>query len=89
MIAELVEEYVEERVRQFPTQAFDVGAVRQALRESLKEGEAGFDLGPRDDTALAQLLDRHPFLVRASGASALSWKPGLDKSGMKQAGAKR
>ena len=88
MVAELVEEFVEERVRQFPKQAFDIAAVRKALRESLKDGGAGFDLGPADDKALSQLLDRHPFLVRASGA-APAWKPGLDLPAQKRAGAKR
>ena len=88
MIAEMVDEYVEERVRQFPTQVFDLAAVKRALGETLKEAEAGFDLGPGDDKALGQLLDRHPFLVRAPGA-ALAWKPGLDRKAVKQAGAKR
>ena len=88
MIAELVDDYVEERVRQFPTQAFDVAAVRRALQEALKDGDAGFDLGPGDDKALGQLLDRHPFLTRVPG-SAPAWKPGLDKAAMKRAGASR
>jgi hypothetical protein len=87
MIAELLDDYIEERVRQFPNQAFDLASVRRALQQLLKEGEAG-DLGPGDDKAIAQKLDQHPFLVRAPGAAA-SWKPGLDKRPRKPAAGRR
>ena len=79
IIAELVDEYAEERVRQYSTQVFDLAAVKRSLRESLKDGDAGFDLGPGDDATLAGLLDRHPFLIRVAG-TVPSWKPGLDKA---------
>ena len=88
MVAELLDDFVEERVRQFPKQAFDIAAVRRALRETLRDGEAGFDLGPGDDKALGQLLDRHPFLTRVPGAAS-AWQPGLDKAAVKRAGASR
>jgi len=80
LIAELVSEFVEERVRQFPTQVFDLAALKRAVATALEEGGAGFELMSGDDRALASLLDRHPFLVRAKDRTTLAWKPGLDKA---------
>ncbi len=79
LIAELVSEFVEERVRQFPTQVFDLAAVKRAVTLALKEGRTGLELMSGDDRALASLLDQHPFLVRAKDRTTLAWKPGLDK----------
>ncbi len=83
MVGELLADYVEERVRQFPSAAFDLAGVKRSLNGVLKEGQAGFDLGAADDRALATLLDQHPFLLRASQGPALAWKPGLDKARMR------
>ena len=80
LIAELVSEFVEERVRQFPTQVFDLAAVKGSVTMALKEGGAGFELMSGDDRALASLLDQHPFLVRAKGRTTLAWRPGLDRA---------
>jgi len=80
LIAELVSEFVEERVRQFPTQVFDLAAVKRAVATAIKEGGAGFELMSGDDRALASLLDQHPFLVRAKDRNTLAWRPGLDKA---------
>ena len=83
IIAELLQDYVEERVRQFPTQSFDLDAVKRTLREPLREAQAGFDLGPGHDREIAAFLDQHPFLMRAGKGPAPSWKPGLRKGAAK------
>ena len=80
LIAELVSEFVEERVRQFPTQVFDLAAVKRAVTMAFKEGGTGLELLSGDDRALTSLLDQHPFLVRAKDRTTLAWKPGLDKA---------
>ena len=79
LIAELVSEFVVERVRQFPTQVFDLAAVTRAVTMAVKEGGAAVELTSGDDRALASLLDQHPFLVRVKDRTTLVWKPGLDK----------
>ncbi len=48
LIVELVAEFVEERVRQFPTEVFDLAVLKRALSAALKEGGAGFELGSVD-----------------------------------------
>ena len=58
-------EFVEERVRQFPTEVFDPAGLKRALATALEEGGAGFHLAPGGDRALIGMLDQHPFLVRA------------------------
>jgi len=83
MLSELLADYVEERVRQFPKQSFDLAAVKRALGANLSEAEAGLALAPADDERIAGFLDRHPFLVRAQGAAKPVWKPGLDKAAIK------
>jgi hypothetical protein len=77
IIKELLQDFVEERVRQFPTKIFDLKTVRRALEPALKEAETGIDLGPGDDPLIAKLLDEHPFVVSTNGRTA-AWKPGLD-----------
>ena len=79
LIAELISEFGEERVRQFPTQVFDLVAAKRAVTMALKEGGTGLELVSGDDRALTSLLDQHPFLVRAKDRTTLEWKPGLDK----------
>ena len=80
MIAELLADFVEERVRQFPKAPFDLANVKRSLNAVLKEGQAGFDLASGDDRALTGMLDRHPFLLRAKNGTAPAWKPGLDRA---------
>jgi len=80
MLAELLADYVEERVRQFPHAPFELAGVRCSLNAALKEGQAGFDLGAGDDRVLTNMLDRHPFLKRASSGPVLAWRPGLDRA---------
>ena len=80
MLAELLADYVEERVRQFPKATFDLAGTKRSLNAVLKEGQAGFDLGAGDDRVLTNMLDRHPFLLRASNGPVLTWKPGLDRA---------
>ncbi len=80
MIAELLTDYVEERVRQFPKAVFDLAGVKRSLSAVLKDGQAGFDLVAGDDRVLTSLLDQHPFLVRAGNGPGLSWRPGLDRT---------
>ena len=80
MIAELLTDYVEERVRQFPKAVFDLAGVKRSLSAVLIDGQAGFDLVPGDDRVLTSMLDQHPFLVRAGNGPGLSWRPGLDRT---------
>ena len=80
MIAELLADYVEERVRQFPKATFDLAGTKRSLNAALKEGQAGFDLGAGDDRVLTNMLDRHPFLLQASSGPVLAWRPGLDRA---------
>jgi hypothetical protein len=77
IITELLQDFIEERVRQFPTKVFDVKTVKRALEPTLKEAGTGIELGPGDDRLIATLLDEHPFVIPAGGAPA-AWKPGLD-----------
>jgi hypothetical protein len=79
VIAELVREFVEERVRQHPGKQFDLVAVRRAIEPMLKEAETNIGLGTSDDRLISTVLDAHPFMVRVRGPQP-AWKPGLDKS---------
>jgi hypothetical protein len=80
IIAELASEFVEERVRQRPTEAFRIDDVKRALASLLSEAEASVELKATDDRWLCDWLDRHPFLLRADTGSALQWKPGLNRA---------
>ncbi len=77
IITELLQDFIEERVRQFPTKVFDIKAVKRALEPTLKEAGTGIELGPGDDRLIGRLLDEHPFVIPAGGSPA-AWKPGLD-----------
>lgn len=79
IVAELVAEFVEERVRLFPTTTFGVDEVKRALGAALQEAEETVELKPSDDTLIPAILDRHPFLVRTETGRA-TWKPGLNKA---------
>lgn len=83
IVSELVSEFVEERVRQHPSKAFDLAAVRAALAASLKEADSGVALKPADDALIAAILDRHPFVVGTGSGAKRAWKPGLDKAAVK------
>jgi hypothetical protein len=79
LIAELVLEFVEERVRQSPGKQFDIPTIRRAIEPMLKEAGTEVTLTAADDLLISTLLDEHPFMVRAGGAKA-AWKPGLHKA---------
>lgn len=79
LIAEVLDDYVEERVRHFPGERFDLVAVKRAIGQTLRDGNSGIELTSIDDPMMVQWLERHPFLVAADRASKLSWKPGLNK----------
>ena len=76
---ELVAEFVEDRVRAFPSEAFDLPTAERAIKAMLKDGQLAIDVGPKGDVPLATLLDAHPFLVRAKHRSGPAWKPGLQR----------
>lgn len=80
ILSELVQEFVEERVRGFPGEAFDLAGARDAVRAALRDsGEPSLEREPVADAKLTELLDRHPFLIRAAGKGPPAWKPGLKK----------
>ena len=83
IVAELVDEFVEERVRQLPTKAFGVAEVKRALGAALKDAGGSIELKAGDDRFMAEWLDRHPFLLRAKAGA--SWKPGLNRDSLKRA----
>jgi hypothetical protein len=84
ILAELVDDFVEERVRQFPAESFTLALVKRALQDSLKGTEAATELTSADDRAMVEQLDRHPFLIPAGQGSAKAWKPGLDRGAGKR-----
>ncbi len=78
ILDELVAEFVEERVRQFPTRSFGVTDIVRALATAL--GDAGqTELTTKDHQKIARLLDEHPFLVRTLSGTGATWRPGLAK----------
>ncbi len=78
MLDELVAEFIEERVRRFPGIAFDLDLVVREISGMLTEAGEKVVLSAQDRTRISDLLERHPFLVRAAGAGT-RWTPGLDK----------
>jgi hypothetical protein len=80
IIAELVEDFIEERVRHSSKKAFDLPAVKKGLQENLKGTEAAMELASSADRVIVAALDRHPFVVRAAKGPTIAWKPGLDIS---------
>ena len=81
-LRELLSEFIEERVRQMPDQAFSIGDVTRALSAMLMDaGQAGA-LAPSDNKWLAASLDHHPFLLRSQAGSTVQWKPGLNKGAL-------
>jgi hypothetical protein len=83
IVAELVDEFVEERVRQLPSKPFGVAEVKRALGTALKEAGGAIELKAGDDRWMAERLDGHPFLLRAKAGA--SWQPGLNKGALKRA----
>ena len=85
MVAELVAEFVEERVRQLPTKTFGVEDVKRALGATLRDAGDTIELTSGDDRWMADWLDRHPFLLRARQGRDAGWKPGLNKAALGRA----
>jgi hypothetical protein len=70
IIAELVEDFIEERVRHSSKKAFNLPAVKKGLQESLKGTEAAMQLSAADDRVILAALDGHPFVVRGKKPDA-------------------
>jgi hypothetical protein len=85
IVAELLAEFIEERVRQAPKKAFGLSDVTRALGSMLRDSDAALELKRTDETWLAQKLDQHPFLRRAKAGASGQWVPGLNKPAMKRA----
>jgi hypothetical protein len=82
ILRELLSEFVEERVRQIPNEAFSIADVTQALSAMLTDaGQAGA-FAPSDNTWMAAALDRHPFVLRSRAGSTPQWKPGLNRGAL-------
>ncbi len=79
IVPELVAEFVEERVRQFPTKSFALADVTRALTAMLRDSGAAVDLKRVNDAWLSEKLDQHPFLLRSKAGRTGQWKPGLNK----------
>ncbi len=79
IVAELLTEFVEERVRQLPTRAFGVGDVTQAASTMLREAGVLATVRPTDEQWIATWLDQHPFLLKQKAGFGALWKPGLNK----------
>ena len=86
IVPELVAEFVEERVRQFPTKSFALADVTRALTAMLRDSGAAVDLKRVNDAWLSEKLDQHfeKFLERfdwhsqvtvhfASGKGGAGW----------------
>ncbi|MDB5651391.1 MAG: hypothetical protein JWL62_2911 [Hyphomicrobiales bacterium] len=82
LLSELVAEYAEERVRQFPGKSFDLEEASRALAAMVAETGEKVTFSQADTGKITALLEGHPFLVRQPGARA-SWKPGLDRAQLK------
>lgn len=82
ILRELLSEFTEERVRQMPDDAFNIGDVTRALSAMLRDADQAGALGLSDDKWISAWLDQHPFLVRSKAGSAAQWKPGLNKGAL-------
>ena len=85
ILAELVAEFVEERVRQLPASAFGIGDVTRAVASMLRDAGDAVALEPGDDKWMTHWLNQHPFLLRSKAGSTIQWKPGLNKDAMRRA----
>jgi hypothetical protein len=85
IVAELVAEFVEERVRQSPSKSFALADVTRALTAMLRDSGGAVDLKRVDDAWLSQRLDEHPFLLKSKAGRASQWKPGFNKQSMRRA----
>jgi hypothetical protein len=82
IVAELLAEFVEERVRQQPAHAFGINEVKQALASALHDAGDAMALAPSDDRWIADRLDRHPFLLKAAKGRVPAWRPGLNRAAL-------
>ena len=80
LVGELLSEFIEDRVRQAPQQAFGIRDVKQSLAGMLDDAGLLIELHSADDSWISASLDEHPLLLRQP-ASAATWKPGLNKCG--------
>jgi len=80
IVTELLSEFVEERVRQLPAQAFGINEVKQALGTALHDAGGAIALTPNDDRWISERLDRHPFLLKAAKGRVSAWRPGLNRA---------
>jgi hypothetical protein len=83
IVAELVTEFVEERVRHLPIATFSMDDVTQAITVMLREAGVLSAITPGDEMWIADWLDQHPFLLQQKAGSAAQWKPGLNKGGLR------
>jgi hypothetical protein len=79
IVAELVTEFVEERVRHSPLDAFSIGDVTSAVTAMLREASVLAAIEPDDEKWIADWLDQHPFLLQQNAGSTAQWRPGLNK----------
>jgi hypothetical protein len=84
LVGELLSEFIEDRVRQAPQQAFGMWDVKQSLAGMLGDAGMLIELRPADERWISASLDRHPLLLRQS-VSAATWKPGLNKGAVAHA----
>ncbi len=81
-ISELLSEFVEDHVRRAPQYAFGIRDVKQGLAGMLNDAGLVIELHSADDSWISASLDEHPLLLRQP-ASAATWKPGLNKGGLR------
>ena len=85
IMAELLAEFVEERVRQLPVHAFNISDVTRAVSAMLRDAGDASALKSSDESWIADWLDQHPFLLKHKVGSGTAWKPGLNKPGLRRA----
>jgi hypothetical protein len=84
IVAELLAEFVEERVRQWPKKPFGLSDVTRALGTMLRDSDTAIELKRADEPRLSDWLDQHPFLRRAASGSSGQWTPGLNKQALRK-----
>jgi hypothetical protein len=84
ILLELLGEFVEDRVRQRPTSAFNLLDVMQAIGAVLRDAGSDVALDPSNDMRIVDWLNQHPFLLRPTDESTNRWKPGLNKHALRR-----